>query len=553
MPQSSIYMKYTRVGNGVIARRVTDYNLYDKRSMTNKRKRDVYIEEWKNLPWKEFEKTLFRLQHRLYEASREKDIVKCKKLQSLIIGSACSRYLAVRQVTQLNIGKKTAGVDGQSSLSHKERLNLADELKLINNWKHQAIRRVYIPKPNGKMGPLGIPTLKDRAMQCLVKYALEPYYEPWFSHGSWGFRPGRCTYDVQKTIFINLNSNAKGYKKTILELDIENCFNKIKHDKLLSLIVAPDSIYRFIRSCLKAGVLNESIRNHEGTLQGGVISPLLCNIALNGIEDLNNVVRGSEIKQRGLRYADDMIFFLKPEEDMSVLRSKLDQFLAERGLKIKESKSQLVRSIDGFDFLGWHFKVKAKNHKFVCYPSKDNHAKMVRKIKQTMRDSRKPMSERFSKAKVIYRGWRNYHRYCDMSQINTFAISNWVYRFGKKRSSMNKKLLLEKVRMIFNGHTYKVNGYINVRRGKTPYDGDWVYWSQRQDLRYETLRYKVAKRQKYRCGKCNLYFHSRDHIEIHHLDGNPQNNKYKNLLAEHRSCHQFEPNHGKKKQGVVSK
>jgi 5-methylcytosine-specific restriction endonuclease McrA len=118
---------------------------------------------------------------------------------------------------------------------------------------------------------------------------------------------------------------------------------------------------------------------------------------------------------------------------------------------------------------------------------------------------------------------------------------------------MNKKLLLEKVRMIFNGHTYKVNGYINVRRGKTPYDGDWVYWSQRQDLRYETLRYKVAKWQKYRCGKCNLYFHSRDHIEIHHLDGNPQNNKYKNLLAEHRSCHQFEPNHGKKKQGVVSK
>lgn len=514
--------------------------------MTNKHK-NVYIEEWKNLPWKKFEKTLFHLQHRLYKASRANDTLKCKKLQSLIIGSSCARHLAVRQVTQLNIGKKTAGVDGQSSLSHKEKLSLAKELKLINGWKHKPIRRMYIPKPNGKLRPLGIPTLRDRAMQCLVKYALEPYYEPRFSHGSWGFRPGRCTHDIQKTIFIHLNSNGKGYQKTILELDIENCFNKINHEKLLSLIVAPDSIYRFIQSCLKARVLNESIRNHEG----GVISPLLCNIALNGVEDLHNEVRGSEIKQKGLRYADDMIFFLKPGEDASVLRLKLDQFLIERGLKIEESKTQLVKSTKGFDFLGWHFKIKEKNHKFVSYPSKENRVKMVRKIKQTMRDSRKPINERFSKVKVIYRGWRNYHKYCDMSQINTFAVSNWVYRFGKRRSSMNKDLLLEKVKDIFNGHSYKVNGYINVRRNKTPYEGDWVYWSRRQDIRYESLRYKVVKRQNYPCGKSNHYFQSNDHIELHHIDGNLHNNRYKNLLAEDRFSHQLEPNHGIKKQGEI--
>jgi group II intron reverse transcriptase/maturase len=386
-------------------------------------------------------------------------------------------------------------------------------------------------------------------MQCLLKYALEPYYEPRFSHGSWGFRPGRFTHDIQKTIFINLNSNGKGYKKIILELDIEKCFDKIDHDKLLSLIVAPDSIYRLICSCLEAGVLNESIRNHEGTPQGGVISPLLCNIALNGIEDLHNEVRGSEIKQRGLRYADDMIFFLKSGENASVLRSKLDKFLLERGLKIAESKTQLVKSTEGFDFLGWHFKVKEKNHKFVSYPSKENRERIKQKIKDTMRDSRKPMDGRLAKVKVIYRGWRNYHKYSDMSQINTFNISNWVYKFVKKRSSMNKDLLLEEVRDIFNGHSYKVNGFINVRRNKTPYDGDWVYWSQRQDIRYDSLRNKVAKRQNYRCGKCNLYFHSNEHIEIHHIDGNPNNNRYKNLLAEHRFCHQLEPNHGIKKQG----
>ena len=515
-------------------------------------KHNVYTEEWKSLPWKEFEKTLFRLQHRLYKASRENDLAKCKKLQSLILGSACSRYLAVRQVTQLNTGKKTAGVDGRSSLTYKERLQLANELKLINGWKHQPVRRVFIPKPNGSMRPLGIPTLSDRAMQCIVKYALEPYYEFKFSHGSWGFRPGRCTHDVQKIIFINLNSNGNGHNKSILELDIEKCFDKIDHNKLMSLIVAPDSTKRFIRSSLKAGVLNESIRTHEGTPQGGVISSLLCNIALNGIEDLHNEIRGSQSKQRGLRYATDMIFFIKPEEDAAALRLKLDQFLAKRGLKIEESKTQLVKSTKGFDFLGWHFKVKLKNQKFVSYPSKKNRAKIVVKIKKTMRDSRITLNERLSKVKVLYRGWRNYHQYCDMSQVNTWAISNWVYRFCKKRSSIDKNLLLEKIKDIFNGHTYKVNGYINVRSNKTPYDGDWVYWSRRQDLRYETLHYKMAKRQKYQCGRCKLYFQSKDRIEIHHMDGNPQNNRYKNLLAVHRSCHQFEPNHGKKKQGVVS-
>jgi group II intron reverse transcriptase/maturase len=515
-------------------------------------KQNVYIEKWKKLPWRNFEKTLFRLQHRLYKASKAGDIETCKKLQSLILGSACSRYLAVRQVTQLNTGKKTAGVDGQKSLTIKERLELTEELKLIKNWKHKPIRRVFIPKANGKMRPLGIPTLKDRAMQCLVKYALEPVHEPRFSHGSWGFRPGRCTHDIQKVIFINLNSVGKGYEKSILELDIENCFNKINHDKLLSLIEGPPLIKKLIHSCLKAGVLNKSIRNHEGTPQGGVISPLLCNIALNGVEDLQNEKRGSVIKQRGLRYADDMIFFLKPKDDPALLRLKLDIFLAERGLKIADSKTRLVHSTTGFDFLGWHFKVKAKNNKFVSYPSKENRLGMVEKIKETMRDTRVPIRGRLSKVKTIFRGWWNYHQYCDMSQINTWSINNWVYKFCKKKTKMDKSLIKGEVQNIFNGHTSKVNGYINVRYNKSPFDGDWVYWSRRQDLRYGSLHYKIAKRQNYRCKKCNLYFKSKDQIELHHKNGNPHNNRYNNLLAEHRSCHQFESNHGKKKQGVVS-
>jgi group II intron reverse transcriptase/maturase len=518
-----------------------------KRFMTNKH--NVYIEEWKSLPWKQFEKTLFRLQHRLYKASLEKDPAACKKIQSLIVGSACSRYLAVRQVTQLNTGRKTAGVDGRSSLSHKERLQLAEELKLIKGWQHQPIRRVFIPKPNGELRPLGIPTLRDRAMQCLIKYALEPYYEANASHGSWGFRPGRCTHDVQKIIFNNLSSNGNGFDKSILELDIEKCFDKIDHEKLMSLVVLPGSVKRVVKSALKVGVLKERIKTLEGTPQGGVLSPLLCNIALHEIEDLHNEVRGTESRQRGLRYADDMIFFLKPDEDADALRVKIDKFLAERGLKIKESKSHLVPSTKGFDFLGWHFKVKPNNQKFVCHPSRKSRAVIIKKIKYTMRDSRCPLDERLAKVKTVYRGWRNYHQYCDMSQVNTWSISNWVYRFCRKRSSMNKDILLDKVKGIFNGHSYKINGYVSVRPNKTPFDGDWVYWSKRQDLRYDTLSFKVAKRQQYKCGRCGLYFQSKERIEPHHIDGNPQNNQYKNLLAVHRFCHQQEANHGKKSKG----
>lgn len=364
----------------------------------------VFTDDWKKLPWREFERTLFRLQHRLYKASKAGDIEKAKKMQKLILGSACSRYLAVRQVTQLNLGRKTAGVDGLRALNLKERMNLSEELKNYKSWIHQPLRRVFIPKPDGDYRPLGIPTIRDRAMQCLLKYALEPHYESYASRGTWGSRPGRCTHDVQKIVFNNLNRSSNGFSKSILELDIEDCFNKINHEKLLSLIVLPAPAKKVVRSALKAGVLDERIETTEGTPQGGVISPLLCNIALNGIEDLHNEQWGKDSRQRGVRYVDDMIFFLKPGENPDLLRSKIDRFLEERGLKIKEAKTQLVKSIDGFDFLGWHFKVKAKNQKFVCYPSKKNRSKMVSKIKTTLRDSRDSLEKRLEKIKVIYRG-----------------------------------------------------------------------------------------------------------------------------------------------------
>jgi len=443
-------------------------------SMTAKKSK-ACADEWRKLPWKQFQKNLFRLQHRIYKAAKRNDYESVKRLQSLLLGSKCSKYLAVQQITQLNARKKTAGIDGINSLNSKERLQLVIDLDSMKNWKHRKLRRVFIPKRNGKMRPLGIPTIKDRAMQCLVKYALEPVYESYASDGSYGFRPGHSTWDIQNHLFQNLKSNCNGYKKTILELDIKGCFDNISHEKMMSSTILPGTAKKFLRTALQAGVLKERDRTLVGTPQGGVISPVLCNIAMNGVEDLNNAkIRGQKY-QRGFRYADDIVFTLMPDECGETLLIRVKEFLHERGLEVDQSKTKIVSPLEGFDFLGWHFRVKAKNNKFVCYPSSKNRKQMIDKIKSMLKDSRYKMDARLKKIKFIYRGWWNYHQYSDMGQINLWSIRYWVYRYLRKTTKMSSQKIIEKAKEIFNEHTYRVNRYSTVRGTKSVYDGDLVF------------------------------------------------------------------------------
>jgi retron-type reverse transcriptase len=171
-------------------------------------------ESWKNSLWKKFRKNLFRLQKRVYKAIRVGDKRKAKSLMKLILKSTAARLLAVRQVTQLNAGKKTAGIDGKASLSFEERFALSEQLKQpINTWKHQPLRKIPIPKKDGKTRILKVPTIADRAWQCLVKYALEPAHEATFHAASYGFRAGRAAQDAQKFLFDNLRSQSNGIEK----------------------------------------------------------------------------------------------------------------------------------------------------------------------------------------------------------------------------------------------------------------------------------------------------------------------------------------------------
>ncbi len=185
-------------------------------------------ESWKTLPWKKFRRDLFRLQKRVFKAIQVGDKPKAKSLQKLILKSRAARMLAIRQVTQLNAGKKAAGIDGKASLTFEERLALSEELRTkSNNWKHQKLRSIPIPKKDGSTRLLKIPTIADRAWQCLAKYALEPAHEATFHATSYGFRTGRSAHDAQKILFNNLRSCCNGIEKRVIELDIEKCFDRI--------------------------------------------------------------------------------------------------------------------------------------------------------------------------------------------------------------------------------------------------------------------------------------------------------------------------------------
>jgi len=226
-------------------------------------------ELWKKLPWKKFQRDLFRLQKRVWKAVSVGDKRKAKYLQKLILKSRAARHLAIRQVTQLNAGKKTAGVDGKASLSLEERFKLSETLKEnVNTWKHNKLREIPIPKKDGTKRMLKVPTIADRAWQCLAKYALEPAHEATFHARSYGFRTGRSAHDAQKFLLLNLRSTSNGIEKRVIELDIEKCFDRINHSSIMDKLIAPLGLKTGIFRCLKTGV-NPGFPE-QGAPQGGV-------------------------------------------------------------------------------------------------------------------------------------------------------------------------------------------------------------------------------------------------------------------------------------------
>ena len=497
-------------------------------------------ELWKELPWKKFRVNLFRLQKRVFKAVQVKDMRKARSLQKLILKSKSARLLAIRQVTQLNAGKKTAGIDGKKSLSFEERFELEKTLvKHYINWKHSGLREIPIPKKDGTTRMLKVPTIADRAWQCLAKYALEPAHEAIFHARSYGFRTGRSAHDAQKILFLNLNSKANGINKRVIELDIEKCFYRINHSAIIDNLIAPTGLKLGIFRCLKAGV-NVGFPD-QGTPQGGVVSPLLANIALNGIESIHRYKDTNGVWiEPSVRYADDMVIILRPEDNDVEILAQISEFLAARGMKVSERKTKTTATKDGFDFLGWHFKCQ-KNGKFRSTPSEANYKAFRKKVKAIVNNSNYGAKVKAKKLAPIVRGWRNYHRFCKMddSRNSLYHIQFRTYKVFNKETKQDRyscKKLLDKA---FPAVPYSENKHINVKGNRSPYDGDMVYWSERNSRLYEGATSKALKKQSHSCNICGLKFTDDEKVHLHHVDGNHQNWKPKNLVAIHESCHDY--------------
>lgn len=348
----------------------------------------------------------------------------------------------------------------------------------------------------------------------------------------------RSAHDAQKILFGHLRSNSYGINKRVIELDIEKCFDRISHTTIMDNLIASKGIKSGIFRCLKAGIYPHF--PEQGTPQGGVVSPLLANIALNGIEDCHNYKVGSRLVEPSIRYADDMVIILRPEDNAIEILERISQFLATRGMKVSEKKTKITATTDGFDFLGWHFKVQS-NGKFRCTPSVDNYQKFRQKVKAIVNCSNYGAKVKADKLAPIVRGWRNYHKFCKMdgSRFSLYHTQNRAFKVFNRETKQDRyssKKLLDKA---FPKVPYSENKFVSVKGNKSPYDGDMTYWSERNSKLYGDYTSKTLKRQNHTCGHCGMKCISDEQVHLHHIDGNHSNWKIKNLVAIHESCHDY--------------
>jgi RNA-directed DNA polymerase len=346
--------------------------------------------KWNRVNWRSANRVVRNLRQRIFRATCESNWKKVRSLQLLLMRCYSNILLAVRRVTQQNSGKHTPGVDKLLVLTPEARGVLVDALGKFIPWKPLPSKRVEIPKPNGKKRPLGIPSTIDRCLQAIVKNALEPSWEALFEGTSYGFRPGRSPHDAIEKIYGICRPNKR--KKWVVDADIQRCFDNIDHEYLMKRIgnfPARKLIYQW----LKSGVMDKGVfrETDSGTPQGGIVSPLLANIALDGMEQALGVkydYRGQSIGNRiVVRYADDFCVFCETKEDALKCTEVIEGWLAQKGLNISPEKTSIKHLTIGFDFLGFnirHYRDSntATGWKLLIKPNRAS----VQKVRAKLRD-----------------------------------------------------------------------------------------------------------------------------------------------------------------------
>ena len=406
--------------------------------MVNRPEDDVI--GWPSINWRRVEDDVRRLRQRIFTASQAGDFNRVRNLQKLMLRSRASTLMGVRRVTEINAGRKTAGVDGKVALDARAKAELAEAIQhRPGSWTALPVKRVFISKGNAKQRPLGIPVILDRARQAVVLAALEPEWEARFEPKSYGFRPGRGCHDAIAAIYSTLNG-PNPRRVWVLDADLTAAFDRIDHRHLLASLEAFPA-RDLVGQWLKAGVIDRGrfAPSEEGTPQGGVISPLLFNVALHGMETAAGVRYYSTGRDAGsavtdspvaVRFADDFVVMCASREQAEQVKARLTRWLAPRGLAFNEDKTRIVHAETGFDFLG--FNVRRYHGKLLIKPS----TAAIRRIRERLRTEMRSLRGANAGAVLhtmnpIVRGWSAYYRTVVSSEVFT-TLDNYVWKLVYK-------------------------------------------------------------------------------------------------------------------------
>ncbi|NEO61032.1 MAG: group II intron reverse transcriptase/maturase [Moorea sp. SIO4G2] len=555
-------------GNGIVTKQTTD---------------------WHAINWKRAYRTVRKLRRRIFRATREGNWKKVNKLQRLALRSYSNILISVKQATQVNSGKKTAGIDGKKKLNPAERGKMVDSLTTYKTWKPIPTKRIYIPKSNGKERPLGIPSITDRCLQGIVKNALEPSWEAMFEPVSYGFRPGRSTHDARQRIFLNIKGE-NNKKWWVVDADISGCFDNIAHEPLLEAIGSFPAT-KLIKEWLKAGYIHKGTfyDTEQGTPQGGIISPLLANIALHGLEKELGIKyywckdkkakNGGNWKNRTprtyVRFADDFVILTESKEDAVNAKKIAEEWLSKKGLTLSFEKTRISHLTTGFDFLGWNFRkhntsTRKSGYITIIKPSDKNVAKFKTKLKEEFKKVREaPQEVVIKRLNPIIRGWGNYHSGAVSSEIFN-KIDSYIFwkltRWGLRKHQKSREWLYKKYfgklcpgrddKWVFGERKVYLTklAWVNIERHTqvththSPDDPELKeYWEKRENKqkqktarnRLSNGKDKIANRQNYICPVCNQTLGRFDFVHLHHItpkkDGGTD--KYDNLIYLHNDCH----------------